>query len=530
MNNPLKKQEQEIVVNNKKLFVFFNAITSMETYGGKQVQLLADDFAPLLKIYDPWEIDPDIQIAPVDFLMELSCYHNFHNPKQLWKLLKMCFEHKNAPDPSTWSHRLTHCSPPPSEYMYNDHERDVKLPWLFAFALGSFKNKVEEYASFGAQFDVQHNGLSPLKYLSDCSVLDQWFKICKDHNVDLVGSDMVEYLKKWERIKNLGVTELGIVSKKVSTLQQTFNPISEEQAQWIDWINACKLFSGYNNTIRASKPKSIKTFLQNEDKQLELLSVVLKTLWSSSHYHSASFEGALKAIGKVWNDFVPVQSPYNSVFRALQLFIKRDADPLGKTLLELDDVVTLTQSLSELAEFSLNKNLGSTEKIIELLSARFMRDVSYERYPDVYNEVTKKGVLMVYNSNIIHKKMDIPLNNTDDAVLGFMIFANVFKAPIQINYLFRDVEKKAIFDQSVQMLINADGVSLPPFWVNNVRELIAKYTEKPQSLYSGRNDIADAFADTVVSVLDNVSLKMSLSETYQLLDVAPEQPKPKRRM
>lgn len=341
------------------LFALFPLLDDPASVGGKRVGLSADILIPLLAQHDPWEYSTALEAAPVDYLVGLGA-RNGLTPNQIqhgWRTLEACLRHPNAPDPTTWSHRLSCLTDRASAYSAGavPNQWNRRVPWLHALALSPLNGHIETYCALGGTMEVEHEGLSALQFLFNSPVLEKWMEQAHRQGVDLTQGNLSAHMNFWMKEHNPTLTHSGAFAERVRAARAQHIPLDPAERSWEEFLETAQLLSGYKNTMQKIKHPDVLAALQsNERKQRQLAEVLLaKTpVLLDEHYlrFDSNQTGALKALASVWNKAVPCTSPAQDVWRHASVVYSLTAAagwqrPQGKQIFE--GLVALRQTLGE---------------------------------------------------------------------------------------------------------------------------------------------------------------------------------------
>lgn len=344
-----------------KLFAFFQILEEDRKFFGQEVIMESNDFKQMLEMYNPWEWSEEHQSAPVDYLLGLGSNSYYLSPKmvnEIWGLLKMCLQHPCAPEPHTWSSRLscitqnqnTFSVGKPSPFM----REDPRLPWLHALAKGALNEKIAQYAQLGGTLDQTFKGLSPLMFLYQNTHIEDWFVAAAHQKCDLTTGNLGQYFKSWSKLNSTNLTSLGQFAEKVRQVRHKYSPLSEEDKVFEEWLEVIAACNGFKSTSAKAKGPLLVKHLQDETRQKMMLDTVCSVIFNidQNYYRMQNTEvGALKVVFKVWDTYVPKTSPWNAAWQGVVAYFSGLDSGLSSTL-QSTDVLKSLHILNQLLQKS----------------------------------------------------------------------------------------------------------------------------------------------------------------------------------
>lgn len=452
------------------LFALFPLLDDPASVGGKRVGLSADILIPLLAQHDPWEYSTALEAAPVDYLVGLGA-RNGLTPNQIqhgWRTLEACLRHPNAPDPTTWSHRLSCLTDRASAYSAGavPNQWNRRVPWLHALALSPLNGHIETYCALGGTMEVEHEGLSALQFLFNSPVLEKWMAAAHQQGVDLTQGNLSAHMNFWIKEHNHTLTQSGAFAERVRAARAQHIPLDPAERSWEEFLETAQLLSGYKNTMQKIKHPDVLAALQrNERKQQQLADALVAKIPAVVDERYLRFDsnqsGALKALASVWNKAVPATSPAQDAWRqASVVYSLSDAPgwsrPQGKHLFE--SFVGLRQTLGD----------KISDAQVEVLLRAHARQFTFADARPYLHDLP----ITLYGSEL-QNKLRTATSTTAAAEALAVVGNRALAAGVPLHYSFvREFSDNDFVAPLEKAIALVDPSSLPGRWCQRVQEVL----------------------------------------------------------
>lgn len=492
-----------------KLFAFFQILDEDRKFFGKDVGMESKDFQQMLEIYNPWEWSEEHQSAPVDYILGLGSNSYSISPKtveEIWGLLEMCLQHPCAPEPHTWSSRLSCMTQ--NKNMFNVDKpsifmrEDPRLPWLHALAKGVLNKKITQYAQLGGTLGQTFKGLSPLMFLYQNTHIEDWFVAAAHQKCDLTTGNLGQYFKSWSKLNSANITSLGQFAETVRKVRHKYSPLSEEDKVFEEWLEAIAACNGSKSTSAKAKDPVLVKHLQNETHQKMMLDTVCSIMFNMDQNYGRMQHtevGALKVVFKMWDTCVPKTSPWQTAWQGMVAYFSGLDSSLSSTLQTTD----VLKNLHALNSFLQQTNQGLQDdhwrKIL----------IPYKGDPAEIQFWAWEGTLPV------HQPWNELKNITPSKEMSKCVIAMIGNAVrLQSTYLFLKNCSVQLIQDHLDMMDENDV--LPKNWCARVLEECESYKV---------NQRLTGVIDLMESVAAKHNLTRSLQEQHAVLQVAPSRRK-----